>query len=229
MTENDSNAMLLMEPISASSECDYSDQKNIDNKVILDLDRNHNADPAPLYHHHAPAFEYYIRDPQLNCSFQVNIPHTVTNWPTNLDLETTPPRYIAQYPYVPEVNITREDNPSWKDRAMQMEKDYKKSACDRERTRMRDMNVAFDQLRAKLPVKKPSGKKFSKIESLRMAITYIRHLQMQLESPLRDEEMHHFYNLRSSSQDQPTPCPTPNWALNLSKNRNYSRGEKEWN
>lgn len=128
MTENDSNQLMLMqESVSASSECDYSDHQNniVDSKVILDLDRNHNAEPMPLYHHHhhtPAAFEYYIRDPQLNCSFQVNIPHSVANWPTNIDVETTPPRYIAQYPYAQEINITREDNPGWKERAMQMEK-----------------------------------------------------------------------------------------------------------
>ena len=52
---------------------------------------------------------------------------------------------------------------------------------------MKDCNKTFQQLRERVPFGQPAGKRVSKIESLRMAIKYIKHLKYLLSFPEEQE------------------------------------------
>ncbi|CAF0927156.1 unnamed protein product [Didymodactylos carnosus] len=73
--------------------------------------------------------------------------------------------------------------------AVQVERKRRVAANARERRRMSGLNLAFDELRTVLPSSICKSKRFSKYETLQMALSYIMALRDILENSDNNEEI----------------------------------------
>ncbi|CAH3164623.1 unnamed protein product [Porites evermanni] len=87
----------------------------------------------------------------------------------------------------------------------------KTATSRKERRRTQNINAAFEDLRKHIP-NVPSDTKLSKIKTLKLAMSYIHHLENQLEGETRDQEI-------------ATPTTEPTHETDA--NNNSTEGEKD--
>lgn len=94
-----------------------------------------------------------------------------------------------------------------KPKAAPLSKYRRKTANARERTRMREINSAFENLRKCVPLSISSGtptstnEKLTKITTLRMAMKYIRTLNEVLSKPNSDQNFHSSHSINNNNNN----------------------------
>lgn len=113
-----------------------------------------------------------------------------------------------QSPVVPnQINEPRKPKQKAKPKAAPLSKYRRKTANARERTRMREINSAFENLRKCVPLSISSGtptstnEKLTKITTLRLAMKYIRTLNEVLTKPNSDQNFHISHSINNNNNN----------------------------